>query len=90
MPSLEEKKAALEVLIRQSIQLDESKKPELVYKIPQMTEQDIDTLGQFLAMEVDQAGQFYAENLPKLEKFLTEIEDYEQKNLTSTTNQADS
>lgn len=74
MPTLEEKKDALEILIHQSVLLDESKKPELVYKIPQMSEEDIDALGQFLAMEVKNAEKFYEENLPKLEKFIDQIE----------------
>ncbi|MFZ5438194.1 MAG: hypothetical protein ACOZAK_04035 [Patescibacteria group bacterium] len=74
MPTLEEKKQALEVLIRQSILLDEAKKPELVYKIPQMSEEDINNLGQFLALEVKNAEQFYEENLPKLEKFIADLD----------------
>jgi len=74
MPTLEEKKEALETLIHQSVLLDEGKKPELVYKIPQMSEADIDNLGRFLAMEVQNAEKFYAENLPKLEKFIVELD----------------
>jgi len=74
MPTLEEKKDALETLIHQSILLDETKKPDLVYKIPQMSEEDIDALGQFLALEVKNAEQFYEENLPKLEKFIDQLE----------------
>lgn len=74
MPTLEEKQQALEVLIRQSILLDEAKKPDLVYKIPQMSEEDINNLGQFLALEVKNAEQFYEENLPKLEKFIADLD----------------
>lgn len=73
MPTLEEKKEALEILIHQSILLDEDRKPELVYKIPEMSEEDIDNLGRFLAMEVQNAEKFYEENLSKLEKFIDQL-----------------
>ena len=79
MPTLEEKQQALEVLIHQSILIDEAKKPDLVYKIPQMPEEAIDAFGSFLAQEVKNAEEFYAENLPKLEKFLADLDAAEKK-----------
>lgn len=74
MPTLEEKQQALEVLIRQSILIDEAQKPDLTYKIPQMPEETVDAFGKFLAQEVKNAEEFYAENLPKLEKFLADLD----------------
>lgn len=79
MPTLEEKQQALEVLIHQSILIDEAQKPGLVYKIPQMPEEAIDAFGKFLAQEVKNAEEFYAENLPKLEKFLADLDARQQQ-----------
>lgn len=80
MPTLAEKQQALEVLIHQSVLLAEDKKPELIAKIPQMAEADLDSLGQFLALEVKNAEKFYEENLPKLEKLIGQLNKFSQVN----------
>lgn len=46
-----DKKSALKVLIEESIIISEDVKEPLINKIPSLTDEEVDTLGTFLAME---------------------------------------
>lgn len=65
--SLPEKQNALTILIRQSLLIDQSRKKELIAKIPEMGEEAIDALGGLLSQEVTKAQEFYKTALPQLD-----------------------
>lgn len=74
MHSLEEKKEALVLLIRQSLLIEQIKKTSLISQIPDMSEQDVVSLGKFLALEVKNAQIFYKESLPQLDALLDKLD----------------
>jgi hypothetical protein len=76
--SLPEKQNALTTLIRQSLLIDQSRKKELIAKIPKMGEEAIDALGGLLSEEVTKAQEFYKTALPQLDALIQELDNPKQ------------
>ncbi len=62
-PTIAEKQDALRILVDNSIVLDEAKKQELLGKMNSFTEEEVDTLGRFLALEQTEIDD-YVEKMP--------------------------